>query len=174
MSVGSSLKVISIFQRGSIVSKYDIERAIDKLLNEGSWGVRRIYPQWKEGDSPPEGWHRHPNGGGLVQDTATVDETAYVGPRASVFGTASLLKRARVDDDADIYGNATVTDDAEIYDRGDVYGDAEVSGNAKVYDDGNVGGNARVKGDAHIHGISRIYGNQIITTGHFTRPEHSV
>jgi hypothetical protein len=33
----------------------------------------------------PLGWHRHPNGGGLVEDTATVDDTAYVGPAARVY-----------------------------------------------------------------------------------------
>ena len=34
------------------------------------------------------GWHRHPNGGGWVQDTAHVDDTAYVGPKAWVYGSA--------------------------------------------------------------------------------------
>ena len=42
------------------------------------------------------GWHRHPNGGGWVQDTASVDETAHIGPDAQVFGTARVYGAARV------------------------------------------------------------------------------
>ena len=38
----------------------------------------------------PEGWHRHSNGGGLVQDTAFVAETAYVGPYAKVCNYAKV------------------------------------------------------------------------------------
>ena len=32
----------------------------------------------------PKGWHRHPNGGGLVQDTAYADQSAYVARDAKV------------------------------------------------------------------------------------------
>lgn len=40
------------------------------------------------GEPTPIGWHRHPNGGGLVQDTASVAPTVYVGKRARVSGDA--------------------------------------------------------------------------------------
>ncbi len=43
-----------------------------------------------------EGWHRHPNGGGWVQDTAHVDPTAYVGPSAEVSGSAWVYGTAQV------------------------------------------------------------------------------
>ena len=43
----------------------------------------------------PQGWHRHKNGGGLVQDTATVERTAYVGPNAAVSGRAQVYGEAR-------------------------------------------------------------------------------
>lgn len=42
------------------------------------------------------GWHRHPNGGGWVQDTASVDETARIGPDAQVFGNARVYGAAWV------------------------------------------------------------------------------
>lgn len=32
--------------------------------------------------------HQHPNGGGWVADTARVEETAFVGPNAQVYGSA--------------------------------------------------------------------------------------
>ncbi len=73
-----------------------------------------------------EGWHIHPNGGGLVQDTAFVDPSVFVG------------KDARVSGKARVYGNA------RVYDTAHVYGDARVSGNAEVY------GDARVY-DGYIH-----------------------
>ena len=40
--------------------------------------------------------HQHPNGGGWVADTATVDSTAYVGPDAYVSGNARVSGDARV------------------------------------------------------------------------------
>ena len=52
--------------------------------------------------------HQHPNGGGWVADTATVHESAYVGPDARVYGSA------------------------QVYDSAQVYGNARVSGNARV------------------------------------------
>ena len=55
------------------------------------------------------GWHRHPNGGGWVQDTASVDETAYVGPDAEVSGTAWVYGNARVCGNAWVCGNAEVS-----------------------------------------------------------------
>ena len=35
--------------------------------------------------------HKHPNGGGWVADTARVDETAFVGRDAMVYGDAMVL-----------------------------------------------------------------------------------
>jgi tetrahydrodipicolinate N-succinyltransferase len=58
--------------------------------------------------------HKHPNGGGWVADTATVAETAYVGP------------------DAQVYGNAQVSENASVYGGARVFEDARVSGNARV------------------------------------------
>ncbi len=78
------------------------------------------------------GWHRHPNGGGWVEDTATVDETAYVGPDARVFETA------RVSGSAWVYGTARVC------------GAAEVSGTARV------SGNARVSAPRHVLTVGPI------------------
>jgi len=46
-----------------------------------------------------DGWHRHLNGGGWVQDTAAVEASAFVGPDAWVF------------DDAWVYGDARVYGD---------------------------------------------------------------
>lgn len=76
--------------------------------------------------SIPDGWHRHPNGGGLVQNTAHVDPTAYIGPDAQVFGNAQVFGTAQVYGTARVFGNARV------------YGTAWVFGNARVSDSRHV------------------------------------
>ena len=44
---------------------------------------------FQDGNGPVPA-HRHPKGGGWVADTATVEETAYVGPNAQVYGSAHV------------------------------------------------------------------------------------
>jgi len=84
--------------------------------------------------------HKHPNGGGWVADTATVDETAFVGPKALVYGHAWVGDNARVCDKSQVYdhacvsGNAKVYDNVRVYENGQVYGNAKLFGNALVYD----------------------------------------
>ena len=45
--------------------------------------LQKIFPNATE-----ETWHKHPNGKGWVENTANVAETAYVGPKALVYGNA--------------------------------------------------------------------------------------
>lgn len=40
--------------------------------------------------------HKHKNGGGWVTDSAMVDDTAYIGENAVVFGKAWVCDDARV------------------------------------------------------------------------------
>jgi hypothetical protein len=67
-------------------------------------------------------WHlnnmkgkRHPNGGGWVADTATVDETAYVGPNAMVLDQAKVLDDAVIEDYVIVYEDAVFKDNARAY-----------------------------------------------------------
>ena len=41
----------------------------------------------------PEEQHQHKNGGGWVANTATVEDTAYVGSDAWVFGNARVWEK---------------------------------------------------------------------------------
>jgi carbonic anhydrase/acetyltransferase-like protein (isoleucine patch superfamily) len=61
----------------------------------------------------PEGFHRHPNGGGLVADTADVAETAYIGPEAKVYGHAQVYDNAKVCESAEVYGGVIFEDDED-------------------------------------------------------------
>tara|TARA_R110000868_G_scaffold217532_2_gene467635 strand:- start:1111 stop:1521 length:411 start_codon:yes stop_codon:yes gene_type:complete len=56
----------------------------------------------------PVAAHQHPNGGGWVADTATVDASVYVGTAAHVYGNAEVYGDAWVYSDARVYGNARV------------------------------------------------------------------
>lgn len=51
-------------------------------------------------------WHQHSNGGGWVENTATVASSAYVGPDAQVYGEAQVCGEAQVYGDAQVYGKA--------------------------------------------------------------------
>jgi len=80
---------------------------------------------------------RHPNGGGWVAESATVDATAYVAAGAMVLGGAKVLGHAVINDYAIVMGpNVTIKDNARVYGKVIVDGKdgkREYSGNARVY-----------------------------------------
>jgi len=82
--------------------------------------------------------HRpHPNGGGLVAETATVEPTAFVGVNARVYGTAMVLGNAR------IFDNAQVCDNARVYDNARVSGNTYVCGDVRVCGDDSIQDNKK-------------------------------
>ncbi len=76
--------------------------------------------------------HQHPRGGGWVADTATVDETCFIGPYARVFDNAYVTGNAIINDGASVFCNASVSNHAKFY------GDAMIDDNASVRDDARV------------------------------------
>ncbi len=84
--------------------------------------------------------HRHHNGGGWVADTASVDDTAYIGNRARVFGYA------------------------HIKDYAVITGNAEISGYAIVKDSGYVGGDVVIRGACTVKDHARITGKSFIAS----------
>jgi len=119
----------------------------------------------------PKGWHRHKNGNGLVQDTATVEDGCFVGEDACVYGNARVYGNAWVYGDAQVYGDARVSGDALVYGNARVscnawvYGDAQVYGDARVSGDALVYGNARVSCNAWVYGDAQVYGKIILISG---------
>ena len=104
-------------------------------------------------DATPETWHVHQNGGGWVQNTATVTDSAYVGPGAVVSDNARVSDHAQVSGSAWVSGNARVSGIAWVGGSAQVSGEAQVSGNARV------SGNAQVSDHAQIYGLARVFGN---------------
>ncbi|MDC7119934.1 DUF6055 domain-containing protein [Cellulomonas fimi] len=84
------------------------------------------------------GGHRHPNGGGWVDDAARVDATAYVGPHAVVRGDARVTGSARVEGRAWVEPGAVVGGDAVVKDMAVVRSSARLSGSVVVGGDAVV------------------------------------
>lgn len=101
--------------------------------------------------------HQHPNGGGLVADTAEVAETVFVGPYALVYENAVVYGYARISGHAEVYGFATVSGFAVVH------GDACISGNAQVYGYSQVYGEAQVYGNAKVYGYVHVYGETCVS-----------
>jgi NDP-sugar pyrophosphorylase family protein len=104
---------------------------------------------------PPEGmvrsaWKQHPNGGGWVARSASVDDSVFIGPDAIVMESAHVTGKSRIEKKAIISGGAVVIDSV-------VTDDAEVSGMAKVLKS-HVGGSAEVRGTAILDSKRRTNG----------------
>ncbi len=97
--------------------------------------------------------HINPDGtlGGWVAETATVEDTCYIGMFAQVYEYATVSGNAKVLHYGRVCEFATVTDDAEIDDYSLVCGSAIVSGNAYI------GGNSIIAGDCRAGGYTEIY-----------------
>jgi NDP-sugar pyrophosphorylase family protein len=117
-------------------------------------------------------WHRHENGGGWVEHTASVADSAYVGPdavvreKAYVDNCASICNRAivsgcaRIEDDVLIEGNALVRDTALV--RNSVV----VKGRAKICDSAQVSGNAVISGYARLTEWCHVMGWENVEISH--------
>ena len=116
-------------------------------------------------DEFPEVFHHHVNGGGLVQDTAEVADTALVSLHAVVKERAKVLDHACVINRAVVTGNAVVSsrvvvsgqayigDDAQVCEGACVGGDTEIFGRARIDGDTVIGGRSYIGGSTHLkHG----------------------
>ena len=105
----------------------------------------------------PDLWHRHPNGGGWVENTAHVDKTAIVEENAVVYDNARVTGDAGVCDNAMVYGNAILDGTTlRIQHVDDVCGYATVAGDARVFEEARVSGAALVLGSAQVFGTAEV------------------
>jgi NDP-sugar pyrophosphorylase family protein len=96
------------------------------------------------------GWHRHPLGGGWIQDTAKVADTVFVGSEASVEGAAEATDYVRLLD------RAVLADQAIARDYAVICGHARVSYSAIIDEHAVVGGRSRVEIDGRVSGNAVI------------------
>ncbi len=109
----------------------------------------------------------HANGGGFVAKTATVADSAYVGPEARVLDKAVIADNARIEDWAVVCGEAVVSNNTIVSGHAYVTGNAVIAGNAhvrdyaRIYEKARVDGNARIIEYARVQGDAHVYGNAV-------------
>ncbi len=110
-----------------------------------------------------ETYHNHANGGGLISDSATVDDSVYVGPNAMVLGSATVTGNVRIEDHAVVQDSAVVSDNAVIAGYAIVGESAKISGNVRVDDTALVMGQANISGNAKVIESALVYGTFTMT-----------
>jgi hypothetical protein len=80
----------------------------------------------------PTGGRWHSNGGGWVDNRANVAATAYVGPRAAVFGNSTVTGNARIEGLSWVNSGATVGGNVIVKDSALVQGGSNLSGSAVI------------------------------------------
>jgi hypothetical protein len=108
--------------------RFPYELSIHGALPEGHQPPEQFRTAWKTDG------HLHANGGGWVQNSASVDNSVYVGPHAMVLGNAQITGNVRIDHTAVVH-NALLTDQVQVLDNamingGSYYGQAVVQGHA--------------------------------------------
>ncbi|WKX14931.1 DUF6055 domain-containing protein [Streptomyces sp. NL15-2K] len=84
------------------------------------------------------GGHWHSNGGGWVDNRANVASTAYVGPRAAVFGNSTVTGNARIEGLAWVNSGATISGSVVVKDNAIVQGGANLSGSTVLGGDAEM------------------------------------
>jgi carbonic anhydrase/acetyltransferase-like protein (isoleucine patch superfamily) len=100
--------------------------------------------------------HRHDNGRGWVADTASVDDSVYVGSRAQVFQHAKVLGRCRLEGQAKVHGFATVRGAVIVKHSAQIYGRSTVCDGTLLHDNSSITGSAIVCGNSSLYNVANI------------------
>lgn len=106
--------------------------------------------------------HRHPNGGGLVANSAWVDPAAFVARDATVGGFARVYGKVRIEDRAAVRdyavasGMALIAEETVISDYATVSDLSTVRGVSKVGGQAVVGGFSLINGYAAVNDQARV------------------
>ena len=68
--------------------------------------------------------HYHPNGGGIVADTAMVDPSAFVDVTAKIYNNANVGKNCIIIGNSSVYDDAFLNTGVHIEDKVSVFGEA--------------------------------------------------
>lgn len=116
-----------------------------------------------------ESYRTHPNGGGLVSTSASVDDSVYVAPEAKVLGNARITGNVRIEDHAVVQDNAVVSGNAVISGYAIVAENAEISDYARVDDTALVMGRAKISGNARVIESACVYGTYTMTDNAYAK-----
>lgn len=109
-----------------------------------------------------ETYHNHSNGGGLVSDSASVDDSVYVASDAKILGSAKVTGNVKILDHAIVQDNVSISDNAVIGGYAIIAENAVISGNARVDDYAVVCGRANVSGNAKVIESACVYDDYTI------------
>ena len=104
--------------------------------------------------------HKHKNGGGWVADSATVDESVYVGPNAQVHQLATVIENCSIKGHSSVFGWANLSGNVTVS------GHACVEGSSSCRDDVVISGRSRVLGNSYITDNAKIKDNSTVITCH--------
>jgi len=127
-------------------------------------------PAWPDGVAPITGidgqrYSPHPNGGGLVAETAYVAASVFVGPNARVSGRAlvegnvRLLDFSAVEDEAIVVGSCVLRHQARVGDRAILVGKVVLFNQALIRGDARLEGAVLIEHFADIGDNSKIMGS---------------
>ncbi len=114
----------------------------------------------------------HPNGGGYVARTATVERGVFLGPlaqvcdKAQVLGIGKMKGRVVIKDKALIFDAVSITG-PEREKKGElvVSGEAQIFDRARLEGTPHIFGKAKIKGSSFIHGSTKVFDEAIIDDG---------
>ncbi|KAK7216555.1 hypothetical protein V2G26_004558 [Clonostachys chloroleuca] len=126
----------------STVHKYSFESGYtNQYRYPYEFGISGAVPSgYEAGYTKPAavGGSWHSNGGGWVSSRATVASTAYVGPRAAVYGSSTVSGNARIEGLAWVNSGATISGNAVVKDNALIQGGANLSGSIVVGGDAEL------------------------------------
>lgn len=111
--------------------------------------------------------HRHPNGGGWVQDTARVHPEAYVGEKASVNGNVQLGPQVELRGSSTVSGDVKIDGQVILEGASAIKDQAHISGTLFMYGQTEISEDARIKKDARLfmRQYARLRGDAVIENG---------
>ena len=171
MVLGAPTSLHQIFwdQVSYSIYRYPWRIQVDNAVPQGFEPV--VFPTDIAGEA-------HANGGGFVAATATVSQSAYVGPGAQVLGWAEVTDEARIEGRAIVKGDARVFDQAVVKDHALIAGHAEIYGQALVHGSAQIEGgqiydSAEVGGITWITGSTQVYDSARVLSTNIERPLRS-
>lgn len=109
--------------------------------------------------APLNNTHKHPNGGGVVSNTAKVADTAFVGANAMVLDYAEVKENARIENKAVVKGHAKIAGNAFVG------GHSLISEAASVSDYAYISGHTQVRDSASVSGYGKVLEHALLIGG---------
>lgn len=119
-------------------------------------------------------FHHHLNGGGLVAETASVEESVFVGPNVIVRGSPNIRGNVCLDGYTRVWGSPDILDNVQVAGFSHIFGgvlegDVSISGQAMIGKGTHMSDHVMAFGQLYIMN-GRFGGNMIVN--HLTHPEY--